>query len=56
MKYEIVKTEFPHMGVRACAAENTDGSLNIYVDTRYPEDVQRESVEEVLREWKEATA
>lgn len=55
MKYEIVKIEFPHMGVKACVAENTDGSVIVYANTLYPEDVQREAVEEVLRARKEVT-
>lgn len=45
MKYHVVK--FPRPGVRAVAAENTDGSFSYYVSAFLLEEAREKAVEEL---------
>lgn len=45
MKYHVVK--FPRPGVRAVAAENTDGSFTFYVSAHLSEEAREKAVEEL---------
>ena len=47
--YYLYFTDFPHMGVYGVAAANTDGTVNIYINTRYNEHIQERTIRHELR-------
>ena len=47
--YFIFFEDFPHMGVPGVIASNGDGTANIYINTLYCEERQRETIKHELR-------
>ena len=47
--YFIFFEDFPHMGVPGVIASNSDGTANIYINTLYCEERQRETIKHELR-------
>lgn len=45
--HQIVPVEFPGPGVRAAAAENSDGTYTFYVNSHLSEEARKEAVEEL---------
>lgn len=45
--HQIVPVEFPSPGVRAAAAENSDGTYTLYVGAHLSEEARKEAVEEL---------
>lgn len=41
--------DFPHMGVPGAIAANEDGTVNIYINTLYCDEVQRRTMKHELR-------
>lgn len=57
MNYHIETVVFPRPGVRAAAAQNSDGSFTFYVSARLSEEERKEAVEELAGQiTKEVTA
>lgn len=47
--YFLFFEDFPHMGVPGVIAANSDGTVNIYINTLYSLDVQRRATKHELR-------
>ena len=49
MKFRIEAVAFPHSGVPAAAAQNSDGSWTIYENTLHPEAERAAAVKELIQ-------
>lgn len=49
--YFLFFLDFPHMGVPGAVALNTDGTVNIYINTLYNPEVQARTVKHELRHF-----
>jgi len=49
--YHLIFLDFPHMGVAGVIAANTDGSVNIYINTLYSHERQRRALRHELRHF-----
>ena len=47
--YFLYFCDFPHMGVYGVAVSNTDGTVNIYINTLYNEEIQDHAIRHELR-------
>ena len=47
--YFLYFIDFPHMGVYGAAVSNTDGTVNIYINTLYNTDIQERTIRHELR-------
>ena len=48
-EYYVRQVEFPNRVARACVMPNDDGSFDIFLNTRWPDEVLAEALEHELR-------
>lgn len=49
--YYLYFIDFPHMGIPGLITANTDGTVNIYINTLYAEEIQCRTVKHELRHF-----